>query len=493
MIVLRDDQTDVVDKARDALTRVQSVLIRAPCRFGKTVTAAFMAQRSVARKRKVIFACHRDAILNQISKTLDRFGVKHGYIAAGKRANPFAHAHVASADTLRNRLHELDDCALLIVDEGHLWHSRTRKLIIDHAKERGAKVVILTATPIRLDGKPLSDIADEMVFGPEEADMVEAGTLAQYRVYAPVSTDTTGVRMNGRDYAAKDLADKFDKPAIIGDAVETWKKYASGLRTVVYCINRAHGKHVLAGYLEAGVKAAYIDGDTQKKEQLRIANALADGEIHVLVSVELLTTGFDLGSLVGRDVTIQCVQLLRHTVSLQLAIQMMMRCMTPWDGVSIILDHVNMILNRDGTVNHGFPDDRREWSLDGKETRSQEGVADFNVWTCEECFAAVKSTKAVCPYCEREHEIKPREIAVEAGELREIKRQQAEERKTKRVEVGRTKTLDALADIALERKYKTGWLISQAKIKGINPRLPWKEACAAMFEAKQRADQDIAA
>lgn len=492
MIVLRPDQSEVVDKARDALKRVQSVLIRAPCRFGKTVAASYMAQRSVAMGRKVVFACHRDAILNQISKTLTRFNVKHGYIAAGKRTNPFAVAHVASADTLRNRLHELDDCKLLIVDEGHLWHSRTRKLIIDYAKEAGAKIVILTATPVRLDGKPLSDIADEMVYGPEEADMVEAGTLASYRVYAPVSTDLSGVRMSGRDYAAKDLADKFDKPAIIGDAVETWKKYANGLRTVVYCINRAHGKHVLEGYLSAGVRAAYIDGETPKAEQLRIAHALADGEIHVLVSVELLTTGFDLGSLVGRDVTIQCVQLLRHTVSLQLAIQMMMRCMTPWGGTSVILDHVNMILNRDGTVNHGFPDDRREWSLEGKPQRVQDGVADFNVWTCEECFAAVRSTKNVCPYCEREHEVKPREIVVEAGELREIKRQQAEDRKKKRIQVGRAETLECLADIALERKYKTGWLISQAKIKGINPRLPWKEACAAMFEAKQRAQQKSA-
>lgn len=483
MITLRGDQSKVVDEAREALTRVQSVLIRAPCRFGKTVTAAFMAQRSVARRRKVIFACHRDAILNQISKTLDRFDVKHGYIAAGKRANPFAHAHVASADTLRNRLHELDDCNLLIVDEGHLWHSRTRKLIIDHAKSVGAKIVILTATPIRLDGKPLSDIADEIVYGPDEADMVEAGTLAQYRVYAPVSTDTTGIRMSGKDYAAKDLADKFDKPAIIGDAVETWKKYAAGLRTVVYCINRAHGKHVLGGYLEAGVKAAYIDGETPKAEQLRIAHALADGEIHVLVSVELLTTGFDLGSLVGRDVTIQCVQLLRHTVSLQLAIQMMMRCMTPWGGVSVILDHVNMILNRDGTVNHGFPDDRREWSLDGKETRSQEGVADFNVWTCEQCFAAVKSTKNVCPYCEREHEIKPREIAVEAGELREIKRAEAQK---KRTELKSAKTIDDIAKIAVERGYEPMWIAQRMRHIGYK-RVSLKEIAAALHQARKDA------
>lgn len=487
MITLRPDQLKVVNETRTALADHQSVLIRAPCRFGKTVVAAFMAKSASDRRKRVIFACHRDAILRQIAATFDQFGIRHGFIAAGRPANPFAMAQVASADTLRNRLAMLKDCALLVVDEGHLWHSRTRKLIIDAAKEAGAKIVILTATPIRMDGKPLRDIADYMVLGPTEAELIERGSLAQYRVFAPVSADLSGVHTARGDYVVSEVAEKLDKPSIVGDAPQTWLKYANGLRTVVYAINRAHGKHVLEAYQAAGIKAAYIDGETPKGEQIRIANALADGEIFVLVSVELLTTGYDLGSLVGRNVTIQCVQLLRPTKSLQLAIQMMMRCMTPWSGVSVILDHVNMILNRDGTVNHGFPDDDRDWTLDGAVTRRQEGVADFNVWTCESCFASVRASKPVCPYCSKEHTVKAREIPVEDGELLEIKRQQAIVAKDRRIEVGRARDLDKLADIAIARKYKTGWLISQAKIKGINPRLPWKDACAAMMEAQARA------
>lgn len=484
MIILRDDQVSVVDETRSALSIHQSVLMRCPCRFGKTVVAAFMAQRSVSMNRRVIFACHRDAILNQISKTLTKFGVRHGYIASGKAANPFVMAHVASADTLRNRLSELDNCKLLIVDEGHLWHSRTRKLIIDYAKEKGAKVVILTATPIRLDGKPLSDIADHMVMGPTEAELIERGSLAQYRVFAPVNADLSGVHSRMGDYVTSEIAEKLDKPSIVGDAPQTWLKYARGLRTVVYAINRSHGKHVLEAYLAAGIRAAYIDGETPKVEQLRIAHALADGKIDVLVSVELLTTGYDLGSLVDRDVTIQCVQLLRPTKSLQLAIQMMMRCMTPWVGTSIILDHVNMILSRDGTVNHGFPDDDRDWSLDGSGGARQEGVADFNVWTCETCFASVRSTKAVCPYCEKEHTIKPREIPVEAGELLEIKRQQAIQKQARKRQVQSARDLPSIASIALERNYSAGWVAQRMKALGLKGA-SFSEIHHAMHEARR--------
>lgn len=486
MIVLRGDQLAVVDETREALRQYQSVLIRAPCRFGKTVVAAFMAKSASDKRNRVIFACHRDSILRQISATFDRFAIKHGFIAAGRPANPFAFAQVASADTLRNRLSMLDDCALLVVDEGHLWHSRTRKLIIDAAKAAGAKIVILTATPIRLDGKPLSDIADHMVLGPTEAELIERGSLAHYRVFAPVSADLSGLPSRMGDYVVAEVADRLDKPSIVGDAPETWKKYAAGLRTVVYAINRTHGKHVLEAYLAAGVRASYIDGETPKAEQTRIAHALADGDIDILVSVELLTTGYDLGSLVGRDVTIQCVQLLRPTKSLQLAIQMMMRCMTAWDGVSVILDHVNMILNRDGTVNHGFPDDDRQWSLEGTASGKIAGVPDFNTWMCEKCLASVKSSKPVCPYCSKPHEVKTREIPVEEGELQEIKRQQAIQKSARRQEVGRTKTVDGLADIAMDRGYKIGWIIQQAKAKGIHPRLPWKDACMAMANAQQR-------
>lgn len=484
MIQLREDQTSVVNETRDALRGHQSVLIRAPCRFGKTVVAAFMAKSASERKKRVIFACHRDPILRQIAATFDQFEIKHGFIASGRTGNPFAYAQVASADTLRNRLDCLKDCALLVVDECHLWNSRTRKLIIDAAKEAGAKIVGLSATPIRLDGKPLRDLFDHMVLGPSEAELIERGSLATYRVYAPVSADLTGIHTRAGDYATSEVAERLDRPSIVGDAPATWKKYARGLRTVVYAINRAHGKHVLDAYLAAGIRAAYIDGETPKAEQVRIAHALADGEINVLVSVELLTTGYDLGSLVGRNVTIQCVQLLRPTKSLQLAIQMMMRCMTAWDGVSIILDHVNMILNRDGTLNHGFPDDDREWSLEGSSVVRQEGVAAYSTWMCEKCLASVKSVKPVCPYCSKEHTVKPREIATEEGELAEIKRQQAVERKQKQRQVHAARDLQSIAAIAMERNYSPGWVAQRMKHIGMKPP-SFSEIHHAMHDARQ--------
>lgn len=454
-----------------------------------TVVASFIAQRTTLNKRRIIFSCHRDAILNQVSKTFDKFDIEHGFIVGGVKPNPFALAQVASADTLCNRLDVFDGMAgILIVDECHLWHTKTRKLIIDTARASGWRVIGLSATPMRPDGRALSDLFDEMVYGPSEFELIMNGDLARYRVYAPVDVDMKGVKQSGGDYSREDAAARMSKPEIVGDAPKTWRQYADGLRTVVYCVNRAHGKLVTEEYERAGIPVGYIDGTMKKSAQLQVANDLADGKIMVLVSVDLLSTGFDLSSLVGRDVPIQCVQLLRPTKSLPLAIQMMMRCMTAQDGEAIILDHVNMILNKDGTTNHGFPDDDRDWNLDGKPRAKKAGETPFNVWRCDECFADVRSTKTECPYCNKEHTPRERKIEMTAGELQEIKRQEEADKKQKRQEVGMARTPSDMARVAVQRGYKAGWLVQKAKQRGISG-IDYRVACGLMMKAKQEMDE----
>lgn len=479
MIVLREDQEVVVNDLRTELKTSASVLVRAPCRFGKTVVSAFIAMNANKRGKRIIFACHRDSILNQTAKTLAKFNVKYGFIASGYAANPFALSHVASADTLRNRLDALKECSLLIVDECHLWNSRTRKLIIDAAKEAGCKIIGLSATPIRLDGKPLSDLFDTMVMGPTEAWLIEHGFLAKYRAFSLPNPGVSSLKTREGDYTPNSAAEAFDKPAVVGNLVETWRKHAQGLRTVVYAINRKHARNICDAYNAAGIPAGYIDGETPKAEQKRVINALADGKIHVLVSVELLTTGFDLSSIVGRDVSIQCVQLARPTKSLQLAIQMMMRCMTAQEGLAIILDHVGIIMNADGTVNHGFPDDEREWSLAGRDARAQDGAPSFAISNCANCFGAYKASLLRCPHCSSDRVVKPRLIEEREGELEEIRR--AEQ---KRQETRKARDLESVVRVAVERGYKPGWVAQRLKHIGARP-VSFSEIHAAMMQARQ--------
>lgn len=478
MIHLRDYQSKAIEDMRAALREHDSILFRGPTGMGKTVVASYMAQQSAARGRKVIFGVHRIELATQTAKTFDQFGVKYGYIAAGFAANPFAHVQIASADTLRNRPELIKGCRLFVPDEAHLWASKTRSGLIQAAREEGAKVVGLSATPQRLDGKPL-DMFQRIVEGPSEAWLIENGHLSEYRAYAPSRPDLSGLRTQAGDYAVGELEERFDKPAIHGDAIESWRKYASGLRTMVFAISRQHGQHVTDAYNQAGIPAVYIDGTTPHGERRARIEQFADGRALILVSIALCIEGFDLSAQVGRDVPVEAVQLLNPTKSLPRARQMMGRALRPKPNPAVILDHVNIIMNADGTVNHGFPDDDHEWSLAGRVGKTADAAPDFNIKNCSSCFGAYRASLPRCPNCSSESVVKPRKIEEIEGDLEEIRRAEQKRRETRSA-----RDLESIARLAVERGHKPGWVGQRLKHIGARPA-SFGEIHAAMHAAKR--------
>lgn len=466
MITLRPHQTELITKTRQALTTNKSVLLYAAPGAGKTVMAAYMARGVQQKGKRAIFACHRDAILNQTAKTFDQFGIDYGYIAAGYPESDKS-VYVASIDTLRKRVTETD---MLVVDEAHGSGAKTWNDIIQYYRDSGSYIIGLSGSPCRLDGKPLRAAFDCMVMGPQPRWLIDNRYLSEYRAYAAKRYDLGGLHTRDGDYVQAELDERFNRPSIIGDAVETWRQYAGGLRTVVYAFSIKHSHAVVEAFNAAGVPAAHMDGNTPKKEQRRIIEAFANGEIKVLSSVEILTTGFDLSAQVGRDVPIEAVSLLRPTQSLALAVQMMGRGLRYKPYPAVILDHAGVI------ATHGLPCQDREWSLDGHAPNKKPAGGVIATCICSECFAVFRPSYA-CPFCETIREIDGRKIDVKEGELAEVDilaARQAEadaiseaERKSQRRKQGMAKTLDELKAIATEKGYKMGWVYRMAKLKGI--------------------------
>lgn len=412
MITLRPHQIDLLDRTRAALPTHRSVLLYSPPGSGKTVIAASMARGASDKRRRVIFACHRKEILHQTARTFDQFGIQYGFIAAGMSANPFAAVQIASIDTLRNRF-ERWPADLLVVDEAHLSGAKTWSAIIEHYRSSGAYVVGLSGSPCRLDGKPLCSNFAHMIEGPQNRWLIDHGFLSRYRAFAPTRLDTAGLHVRAGDYVTSELEDRFDKPTIIGDAVSSWRKFANGMRTVVYAFSIEHSKHVVEVFRAAGISAAHMDGATPKDDRARIIRQFADGEIFVLSSVDILTTGFDLSAQVGRDVPIEAVSLLRPTKSLALAIQMMGRGLRPKPNPAVLLDHAGIMRE------FGLPDDDREWSLDGPGTAKRGGETTIATVTCHECFGIYRPAPR-CPYCGVTRQVGGREVTIEEGELAEL-------------------------------------------------------------------------
>ena len=487
-ITLHPDQSEAVGRIRGALKDHQSVLLQAACGFGKTVVAAYIAQGAQQKQKRVVFAAHRRELVRQTMNTFENFGIEYGLIMAGERSNPLASVQIASADSLRNRPH-LIPCDLFVPDEAHLWGDGTRAEIIDLARRHGNRIVPLTATPQRGDGRPMSRIADIIVSGPSVRSLIDAGRLAQYKVYAPSRPDLSKVHTRAGEYVTSEVDDIMGRPAVIADAVRYYRQFADGLRMIGYAPSRARGNEYAQQFTDAGIPAAFLDGETPDDIRQSTIRAFADGGLSVLFNCQLFREGFDLSAQVKRHVPIQAVGLYNPTQSLPLAIQMMMRGMRPQDGTSIILDHAGIIVNHMGMINHGFPDDEREWTLDGIVRRGANGERTISSVTCKKCAGTFRP-RPTCPYCGAERDIESREVTEIEGHLAELDpetaRLQADlarrRKEFAKQEEGRAKTLADLVKLGVERGYKMpAWAVMRLRQRGVEvTSATWREAAKIM-------------
>ena len=311
MIKLREYQNDFVNAVREAMRSHKYILGVAPTGAGKTVIFAFVADAVARKNKRVIFTVHRQELITQTAKTFDDFGIDYGYICSGVKYDESKMVHIASIDTLKNRLDVVLQPDLLMIDETHLCMAAGWLKVILHFAENGARVWGNTGSPIRLDGKPLGDVYTTIVEGPTTKWLIENGHLSKYRYFAPTIPDLSAIKKQMGDYSKPELEQEMSRSKLVGDVVHHYKKLANDTRAVCFCVNIKHSELIAKAFNDSGINAAHIDGTTPKAERKKIINDFADGKVKVLCNTEIVTTGFDLSAQVGRDVPIETCILLR--------------------------------------------------------------------------------------------------------------------------------------------------------------------------------------
>lgn len=445
MISLLPDQEEVRTGLRMALRAHQSVLVFAPTGFGKTVLASALIKLITDAGKSVTFGVHRDALIKQTANTLDEFGLYYSYIAAGYHHNPYRLTQIASIPTLQNRLgrYPVD---YLFVDEAHLSASAGWAKTVDHYKAAGTKIIGLTGSPERLDGKPLGAIWDTMVLGPSTRQLIEWGRLSRYRAFAPASVDLSKVHTRGGDYVHSEIDDLMSGKAVVAGAVRHWRTLAGGKRTIAFAPSIARAEQLAAEFRASGINAVSLDGGTAKADRQDTFRKFADREVEVMVNVRLFTEGFDLSAQVGRPVVIECVLDYAPTQSLALHLQKHGRGLRKDDEPHILLDLVG------GFARLGLPDDEREWSLDGKHKEKKAASSAEPVRLCPQCFAA-HAPMPICPECGHVYEIMGRKVEEVEDEMVEIDPEQ--HRRQMKMEQAKAETFDDLLRLATARGYKS--------------------------------------
>lgn len=414
MITLRQDQEEMRVKLRVALRSYSSVLAYAPTGFGKTVLASALMRSIFDAKKRVIFAVHRLALVKQTHVTLDEFGIPHSYIVSGMHYNPYHRVFVASIDTLKNRLGKIP-ADFLFIDEAHLSASEGWAKVVAHYKSTGCKIIGLSGSPVRLDGKPLGSVWDMMVFGPSPRWLIENGFLSTYRAFSPAGIDTSKLRVRGGEYIASEVDDLIAGKAVMAGAVNHWRKLAHGKRTIGFAPSIKRAQELAAEFNSAGFRFTALDANTPQADRDRAFMALADRQLDGILNCNLFSEGFDMSAQVGRDVPIECVLDMFPTNSLARHLQKHGRGLRRKPEPGILIDLVGAFRRDD----LGLPDDDRTWSLDGQDNGKRAGKQEVSNKVCPKCVFAHKPAPR-CPECGHVYEVKAREVKEVHGELEEI-------------------------------------------------------------------------
>lgn len=226
-----------------------------------------------------------------------------------------------------------------------------------------ARVLGLTATPQRGDGKPLGDLFDDLVIGAQYSELLKAGHLVPCRVLRP------------EEHLGSDFA---------RDPVEAWLEHAGTRQGFVFARSVEASRDIAKRLTAAGVPAANVDGGlTQRTREGRL-EAFRRGEIRVLTNVHVLTEGVDIPQA-------EVCMLARSPNAAGTYLQMVGRVLRPAPGKTTA-----MLIDLPGASHvHGIPTADREYSLTGRSIKT----TGESLRVCPECGNTQPSALRECESC----------------------------------------------------------------------------------------------
>ena len=386
----------------------RSVLYQLPTGGGKTVIFSDIISTAVQASKRVCVLVHRVELLNQAAETLRSLGIPNGRIKGKVRYDPQFSVHVASVQTLSRNTNAYppDLFDLLVIDEAHHAVAGSWDRVIK--RFRTAKVLGVTATPCRLDGRGLGGCFQTLIQGPQLEALQDDGYLAQAKVYAPPPLFDQGrLKTSMGDFQMADASARLATVKVIGDVLSHYRKHLNGETAIAFCCSIAHSESVASAFNEAGIKAASIDGTMTEEKRTSLLSSLSIGSIKVLTSCALIGEGVDVPSVSG------CI-LLRPTKSLALHLQMVGRCLRPDGGKpAVILDHVGNYQRLGHHLLH------RTWSLDEGVSLGSggSGIDRISTWLCQACDFLAPTELQECPECGSPRPASKREIVTVDAEL----------------------------------------------------------------------------
>lgn len=344
-------------------------LLVLPTGGGKTLTAAYwLIKNAIDNKKKVIWVAHRHLLLDQAasafvnncySDTLLKETEFRYRIISGVHDKPI---HIKSSDDVlivsKDSIYRnfgpvakwlKNNDVYLVIDEAHHATAKSYRRIIEYTKNAAdnVKLLGLTATPFRTSEKEKGLLGkiftDDIVYSTDLVTMINKGILStpvsescETRIEVGDSIGINALRsIESLDLIPEDIAQEIAcnsnrNKIIVNRYLENYKEYGP---TLVFAVNRTHAFSlkalfnklgekfgIKAGVIVSGTRAEFTGVEISSKENLRQIEAYRNGDLQVLINVNILTEGTDLPKT-------QTVFLTRPTVSTVLMTQMIGRAL----------------------------------------------------------------------------------------------------------------------------------------------------------------------
>lgn len=340
-IKLFDYQEDMKERIEKALRLHRSVMAQMPTGTGKTylLTAAIDSFVEDNPNTKVWIVAHRKELVSQIEETIKKF---YSY-SSSKNKSLLVSVKAMSIQWLSRHYNEIEEePGMIVIDEAHHALAKTYKEMWERFPK--AKFLGLTATPCRLNGKGFMDLFDVLVQSWNIPEFISKGRLATYDFVSIKSDGVTqrlidSLQKRGADgdYQNKEMDMLLNKRPSIERLYQSFEEYGKDRKGIVYAINISHAKKIMELYQEHGIKAVAIDSKTPAAERQADIEAFKNGDIQVLVNVDIFSEGFDCPD-------VEFVQLARPTLSLAKYLQMVGRGLRVAKGKKncVIIDNVGL-------------------------------------------------------------------------------------------------------------------------------------------------------
>ncbi len=297
--------------------------------------------------------------------------------------------------TIGRNLNILPAFDLIVVDEVHDIMSKRYLRTIKKLKELNPDMKLLgvTATPNRGDGKGLGKVFSNVADVVSIEETIRAGNLVPPRTYSidmGQIADLMNVRKIAGEYDQEEVAEALGGVEITAGIIKHWKELASTRKTIAFCPTVDYAIKLQAHFEQAGIETALVHGGLSKKERKREIAKYEKGTARIVFNVFIFKKGYNYPPT-------SCILLLRQSSYQGTMVQMIGRGLRTVNEDKYP-EHKNksdcIVLDFGlSTSLHGSLEDKVNL-----EDRKKEEL-EVEEKQCPECYGFIPIQSKMCPLC----------------------------------------------------------------------------------------------